>query len=650
MTKHYSDETKLPAAAITYAGMDNAIQPILFTTQYGYKDNFWDKDRLTELYPKEDWPNAAEGMKDRPLCWIIKSVKVTLVRDWSVSTAQIILTTNLPEVSDRVPNLPDLSSYRGGNYPYLTYEDEIRIYAGWIDSPTTPICADLLDQYPIDLCPEGLGNDLNGHPICAPEGEPLFKTDAGRPMAPIFWGFIDTVNVIVDKGIQCIIHCRDRARIFSDTKIISIPSLQGSQLFDKTEPKEGEEAQGGLANGNRDEILLQVAQAATGATLTSTAGVNESSNSNKACWKTIEGSAKSGAKKYTGYSNIGTSAAVKNTPPADPAGWMRAAMFKIMHPKTNPRFHMWVQRPPYRKGNGSAVFQILDKSPIEIIRYLADTEERYTDFFASHVNGDFIFGPSALDTSGFYDANRMYRTYFFKTYPKDQSSSPPLANQMIIDMRVVSSSLGTFNRYVVVDSQSGGTYGDFMDNIQMAIEANNWSLEGRKVSAPCRNNVVYDGSLTSYEGNPAGAALVVGLAQARRWSRELAAIQMTVLGDPTFYPGEAVRVYNSILHDFATSVNPGTQKSIELMEEQQRRWEELSSSSNKASFDAAGASLKNPVTNEIARKEIEKFQVGRLPTGDLVLPVYKIRSVQHNIFAQGNDSGYTTKVEMIADY
>jgi hypothetical protein len=640
MTKYYSDQTRLPAAAITYAGMNNAIQPILFTTQYGYKDNFWDMDRLSKLYPKSDWTNI-DSMIDRPLCWVIKSVKVTTVRDWSVSTAQIILTINLPEVSDRVPNLPDLSSYRGGNYPYLTYEDEIRIYAGWIDGPTTPICADLLDQYPIDLCPEGLGNDSNGNPICAPEGEYIFKTDHTRPLAPIFWGFIDTVNVIVDKGVQCILHCRDRARIFSDTKIISIPSLQGSQLFDKSQ-KPSDEGSGGLATGNRDQILLQVAQAATGATLIE--------QDNKSCWRRVIGDPKKGAKKFTGYSNIGTSAAVKNTPPADPAGWVRAAMFKIMHPEAAPRFHMWVQRPPYRKGNGSAVFQILDKSPIEIIRYLGDTEERFTDFYASHVNGDFIFAPSSIDTSGFYDPNRMYRTYFFKTYPKDQSDSPPLSNQMIIDMRVASSSLGTFNRYVVVDSQSGGTYGDFMDNIQMAIEANNWNLEGRKVTPPCRNNVLYDGNLSSYEGNPAGAALIVGLAQARRFSRELAAIQMTVLGDPTFYPGEAVRIYNSILHDFATSVNPGTKKSIELLEEQQRRWESLSDESNKTIFDAAGTSLKNPASNEIAREEIKKLQIGRLPTGDLVLPVYKIRSIQHNIFAQGNESGYTTKVEMIADY
>lgn len=642
MPKYYSDNSRTPAAAITYAGMSTAIQPILFTTQRGYEDGYtWDKNELSKLYPKNKW-DGIEGMESRPLCWVIKSLKVTTVRDWAVSTAQIILTINLPNAADRVPNLPDLSSYRGGNYPYLTYEDEIRIYAGWISSPLTPICADLLDQHPIDLCPSGLSVDVNGNKVCDPEGESLFTTDRDRPMAPIFWGFIDTVNVIVDKGIQCVIHCRDRSRIFSDTKIISIPALQGSQLVDSS--KDAAAGVSALASGDRDNILLQVARAAAGGTL------NAAQSLDKLCWKQVLGTEDPATKKFTGYTGVGTESAVRNSPPADPSGWVRAAMFKLMDKETRPRFHMWVQRPPYVKGNGAAVFQILDRSPIEVVRFLADTEERPTDFYSSHVNGDFIFAPRVLDTSGFYDPERMYRTYFFKTYPKDSNSTPPPSNQMIIDMRVTSSSLGTFNRFVIVDSQSGGTYGDFMDNIQMAMEVNNWALEGRKVTPPCRNNIVYDGSLSTYGGNTAGAALVVGLSQARTWSRELAAMQMTVIGDPTLYPGEAVRVYNSVLHDFATSVNPGTPESIKAMEDQQKLWEDLSLDSSKSRFDSMGESLKDPTKNEIAREEIKNMQKCRLPTGDYILPVYKIRAVQHNLFAQGNDIGYTSKVEMIADY
>lgn len=617
MARYYTTNEAIPAAAITYAGSNTPVQPVLFTTQSGYRD-----------------------IKDeRYLCWTIRSIKVTVVRDWATSTAQIVLTTNIPNAEDRIPNLPDLSFIRGGNHPYLTYEDEIRIYAGWIDSPSTPICADMLDQYAIDLCPEGLAGRVDGAgvPLCAPADEYPFRIDKSKPLVPIFWGFIDTISVVADKGISCVIQCRDRTRIFSDTKIISIPSLQGSLVDSKS---------GGLASGNRDQIALQVARAAVGEIIT-----GSDPKLNKQCWKTILGPDK-GAKVFTGYTGDPNISLERNEPPEDPAGWVRAATHKIMDSTSAPRFHIWLQRPPYKKGNGAAVFQILDRTPIEVISFLANTEERPTDFYASQVNGDFVLAPRVLDTSGFYDPNRMYRTYFYKTYPKDRSSEPPLANQMIINMRVASSSFSTFNRYVVVDSETSGAYGDFMENIQMALEIENWSLANRTVTPPCRNMIIYDGNLGSYEGgSKAGAALLVGLTAGRTYSRELAAINMTVIGDPTLYPGEAVRVYNSVLHDFATSINPGTPESTAAIEQQQRDWEDLTSKESKARFDAQPAgSLNNFNTNAVGKEEVAKLETGRAQSGSYILPVYKVRSIQHNISSQGDDIGFTTRLEMVVDY
>lgn len=610
--RYFTTKESIPAAAVTYAGA-GATQPILFTTQRGYTD-------------------STQSNTERKLIWSIRSIKVTLVRDWSTSVAQIVLTVPLPNTNERVPHLPDISYLRGGNHPYLTYEDEIRIYAGWIDSPSTPICADMLDEYPIDLCPPG--QDLNR---CNPQ-EPIFKADPTKALVPIFWGFIDTINVIADKGIQCVIQCRDRSRIFSDTRILSIPELQGSRV--------GDDRTGGLASGDRSDILISVANSAAGSFLP-----DESGNNAQIRWKPILGNPEDGVNLFTGYETLNNVDLSKLTPPEDPAGWIRSAMMKVTDKECRPRFHRWVQRPPYRKGNGAAVFQILNKSPMEVVRFLAQTEERPTDFYASHINGDFIFAPHHLDTSGFYDPMRMYRTYFFKNYPVCMSDHPPVHNQMILNMRAASSSLGTFNRYVIVDSETSGGYGDFIENIQMAMEIENWNLQGRTISPPAKNFIIYDGSLGSYGGgNKAGAALLTGITAGRTLSREMASLSMTVIGDPTFYPNEAVRVYNSILHDFATSINPGTPESAKMLEDQQILWEKLSEPQYRDQFEEANGTFLSFSNNEIANREIDKLELGRVETNNRILPVYKIRSIQHNISTGGKDMGFTTKLEMVTDY
>ena len=126
--KTFSTQQPVPAAMITAATMANNIQPVLFTTQYGYSD--------TNKTVREDVP----------LKWVIRGLRVTTVRDWNISQAQITLTTSIPSRTDTLPPLPNLKKYRGGNYPYLSKDDEIRIYAGYIDSHNTPLCVEMLDE------------------------------------------------------------------------------------------------------------------------------------------------------------------------------------------------------------------------------------------------------------------------------------------------------------------------------------------------------------------------------------------------------------------------------------------------------------------------------------------------------------------------
>jgi hypothetical protein len=667
--KQYNPNCSVPAAAITYAGGLTGNQPILFTTQYGHVD--------TGVGPsgtKED------KYADRPLEWAINYIKVTIVRDWSSSIANIMLTSSIPSNLCDCPPLPNLSKIRGGNYPYLTVEDEIRIYMGFIGAVGQPITADMLDEIPVDLCPEGVECGI-------PSGE-SFKQDPNKPLCPVFWGFIDNISVSADikSGYRVLIQCRDRTRVFSDTKIISIPALSGRSrnLTDKG-------VKTGLADGRREDILIQVARAATGRLFDSTGNVLYQSTSkdgkSDTCWKPVIGGSdlleenkyqpgwgesgvqykpsELGVMRYTGFEGDVVSGLTRVSPPEDPALWIREAMFKIMLPYSEPRFHMWVQRPPLVAVAGAAVFQIKEKTPIEVMTFLANSEERPTDFYASHVNGDFIFAPRMLDTSGFYDPNRFYRTYFYNSYPRTLSSNPPSPNQMIISMRSVTSSLAAFNRYVLIDATTEGASNAFLDKLVLSMETTPWSLDDRDVKPPCRVQIIYDGNLTAY-GNEdyqqAGAAITVALSHARTWSKELQGIQITIMGDPTLYPNEAIRVYNTVLHDYATSFNPGTVESQQVAVDNLARVESLFNdeefvkkvmtlSSNKKykldNFDSQQAKTLKDEANALFNSHM--IQSNKDPD-NLILPVYKIRSVQHTLSVTGNSPGFFTKLECIGDY
>ncbi len=767
--KYFTKRAPIPAYVVTYAGAPSSKQPILFTSQSGQ----------VGINPD------GEPYK---LNWVITSVTTTIVRDWSVSRADIILTAPVSSNQCLEPALPDLSKFRGGNNPYLTVEDEIRIYAGYISENQT-LSAELLDETPIDLCPMCLEQDPEDPtPVCGPFGNYNIKQSDTKPLCPIFWGFIDTINVDSSptKGLRMVIQARDRVRVFSDTNIIAIPALEGRLVDSETGggywQKNGNTK--GLASGRREDVLMQVARAATGRIF---GDVSEGESSNKECWRPVIGGSdqmddnwyypkwlennssfqsssststptatntptespaptpsptaynpsvntisssnltpsinttpgekaqsttttnnlpnatpvpkssqalppsKFGALLFTKFEYIPNSTEdfSRLIPPEDPALWMREASIKYCMPHAEPRFHIWVQRPPLTKAAGSAVFRILGKSPLEVIKFLADTEERPTDFYASHVNGDYVFGPRALDTSGFYDPNRQYRTYYHRITPTDiEALKGTVSNaSRIIELRAYTSTLGTANRFVVMDSETEGNSGAFLDKLRVTLDALPWNLNGdpesdlfketggRAIYPPCRNQIIYDGNLSSYgpnDFNRMGGAMIVALTQARNYAREINSINIKVLGDPTFYPGEAIRIYNSVLHDFGTSVNPGTQASEKILnttlldieslsqDDQKERVlkirEESDKLNNKRStpIEAPDDSVTTSFNNTAQTDEYNKLFQHQVKTSRelsrMVWPVYKIRSIKHEFRAGGNNPGFITTIDAISDY
>ena len=615
--KTYSTEAATPAAAITLATGNSNTQPILFTNHFGDKGT----------YENSEWKT-----KNVELKWVIKDITVTLTRDWDISQAQIVLTCELPDKSMREPPLPDVSIYRGGDNPYLGKEDEIRIYAGYVESSTTPITADLLDEIPFDF------TDI--------KTQVKQSHNKNKPLCPIFWGFIDTMKYSGNPtGSTLTIQCRDRVRVFADTRIVSLVAFQGKQNSEgNTKTSVGDQVvdptatEQGIVSGDRTEILMQLANAAAG----NPYGQNPRDLEKKGvtCWKLVKP-----GEIVKGFTVDQDKNITVQFPSEDPAQWVQTTTCRIMADKATPRFNIWNERLPIVKGESQATLQVLNKVPLEIIDFIAKTEERPMDFFASHINGDFILGPRVKDESGFADEHRSYRTYFHRTAPDGMI---PTYNQMIQKIEATDTTLFSFNNFIIIDSsktKGGGT--SLIGAIRKGYSALSTSLTKRSPSPPCKTQIIYDGGLASYD-NPELGATYLAMAHAKIWSRDITGIEMEVVGDPTFYPSEAIRVYNTYLHDYKTyTVMDSTKDTSKDIREYR---DDVEKNVAPAMKTETQDQKKDTSADNNLSKAIGKYFANRLPSDidKFVLPYYSVRVVQHKLTTQG-DKGYTTKLSCVSD-
>ncbi len=616
--KTYSTEAATPAAAITLATGNSNTQPILFTNHFGDKGTYENSEGVT---------------KDVELKWVIKDITVTLTRDWDISQAQIVLTCELPDKSMREPPLPDVSIYRGGDNPYLGKEDEIRIYAGYVESSTTPITADLLDELPFDFCDSVTKVEQ--------------KHNKNKPLCPIFWGFIDTMKYSgTPTGSTLTIQCRDRVRVFADTRIVSLVAFQGKQNSDNqgtpttvgSETQQVDSTTESVVSGDRAKILMQLANAAAG----NPYGEDpiELEKKGAKCWKLVKE-----GEIVKGFTVDKDQNPKRKFPSEDPAQWVQTTTCRIMADKATPRFNIWSERPPIVKGEAQSTLQVLNKVPLEIIDFIAKTEERPMDFFASHINGDYVLGPRVKDESGFADADRSYRTYFHRTAPEGMI---PTHNQMIQKIEATDTTLFSFNNFIIIDSsktKGGGT--SLIGAIRKGYSALSTSLTKRNPSTPCKTQIIYDGGLASYD-NPEFGATLLAMAHAKIWSRDITGIEMEVVGDPTFYPSEAIRVYNTYIHDYKTyTVMDSTKDTSKDIRDYR---DDVEKNVAPAMKTETQDQKKDTSPDNNLSKAIGKYFSNRLPSDidNFVLPYYSVRVVQHKLTTQG-DKGFVSRVLAVSD-
>lgn len=458
-------------------------------------------------------------------------------------------------------------------------------------------------------------------------------------IAPIFWGFIDSVDFISNSnaGVQIIYNLRDRSRILADTKLVTLPFLGADAnkntfegLKHKTVESVYRATNGGIYLDNNYE---------TASTISWRSGFEKGEvislyeDADKKIIDTKSALAKERL-KYT--------AAIEN-----PARWVIANAFlsssdilnKTDYNNLDPLFHIWTLQPPLVSGSANNTMQIINKSPFEILNYLAITEVMPIDVFTSHINGHFMFAPRILDTTGLYDEQRGNRLYYFF----DCFDQLPNQRNLIKDIRVQTSTVGVYNRFTVLTADFSNPTNASLSGLTSIVDIASANTKNRKV--PIKQHVIVDPKIKASEGNKEGAVQALALTTASTMARDHTMIIFKIIGDSSFYPGEAVRVFNTVLHskDIFTFNATSTSSAVFL----------------KSLYDEVQKLLNSAVKQQGTNNKVVDLsavidsmrKVAGAPSDDLndVLPMYKVRAITHSLKASGNDAGYTTKIVAVAD-
>jgi hypothetical protein len=476
--------------------------------------------------------------------------------------------------------------------------------------------------------------------------------DSKKPLAPIFWGFIDSVDFIgnISAGVQIIYNLRDRSRILADTKIITIPFLNA-----------GSDEKGAF-EGLRHKTIEGVYRASNGGiyldnSYTSATSSQWRENFNPGSIITLwdnaykdskdpkKGRVSDQVKSIQENTNalaeerIKFAAAIEN-----PARWVIANSFLQNEANSyDPLFHIWTLQPPLVAGSGPTTMQIINKSPFEILSYLANTEVMPIDFFCSHVNGHFMFAPRILDTTGLTDEERGNRLYFFF----DCFDKVPESRSLIKDIRVTTSTIGVYNRFTVSSADFNNPTNSSLKDIVSVVDVASANTKNKKI--PIKQHIIVDPKIKNASKelvgtSTAAAAQALALTTASTMARDNVTVIMKVIGDSSFYPGEAIRVYNTVLHSngVLTFKNDGAQSLFlktlydEVQKIKSQQIKQVGQQEKIVTLDQALSNIRQ-VSGE------ETSQVND------VLPMYKIRAITHSLKAGGNDAGYTTKIIAIGD-
>jgi hypothetical protein len=161
------------------------------------------------------------------------------------------------------------------------------------------------------------------------------------------------------------------------------------------------------------------------------------------------------------------------------------------------------------------------------------------------MDGELYYTPIANDYSGFGDPRRFYRTYYLNPIQTETESVVP--NTIALKFKEEFSSIGMKTNFLI--SKTGpGVVTQETNTVNLHFAIRPAYLRGRPIAG--RNYYVSDVSISTPE-----EAAAVALNMGQLHSKETRTATMSVLGDPSFSPGEVIQVRNSPLLRMDTTPN-----------------------------------------------------------------------------------------------
>jgi hypothetical protein len=129
-------------------------------------------------------------------------------------------------------------------------------------------------------------------------------------------------------------------------------------------------------------------------------------------------------------------------------------------------------------------------------------------------------------------------------------------------------------------------------------------------------------------------------------SRDVSGIEFSILGDPTFFPSEAVRIFNTFLHDEGFITQSG--RYVDILSKQagydkfQNKYKDTPAAG--AQYAGNESVMKSAPEDNLTIANLSNTGTIKTDKNNLNLPVYKVRSLTHNMSTTGANAGFKTTI------
>jgi hypothetical protein len=446
--------------------------------------------------------------------WVVSRSRINITRLWACSTAFIKCVCAIPDNDVPTPPLTNTPVFR----PKPQQRDSSDIIS---EDASTP--------YPL-----GIGDE-----ICVYFGylnnisEDIKKEDIGAKFRRVFIGGIDTITEAsnFNEGVTIAIECRDRMKYLMD-------SISNYNPADTSKPQLAESER----SKARSQVILEIARSAVGDFTEST-----SCTTNGCGYKILQHT--DSGENYTDIDYFYTPSAVGSLAVKD--GSKKQLPVSIM-----PTFYIQSTRQDYGEQDQVSFHMVVDRLPIDYLKYMSLQEVYYTEVFAHNVTGDYYYSARFVSTEGLGNPKLLYRTYFNritppglgKLYNKDNSIDNLHPSQIAIAYQEENSLISWRSNVII---KNDGTGQNPSSNF---LHVKSTPVRFEKRGFPCSYVFITDSTLNK----PAEYA-ATAIAYIRRVGKPVRAAELHLLGDPSLSPGELIQVIGSMPKNTTT---PQDQKTL----------------------------------------------------------------------------------------